>query len=163
MASRCSHRCPRRASLRVAIGLALAGLMPGAACQTTTAATTGSAGSGSGSSTGTDTTATAGATTVGTPDECQSSEDCAGTTGGPDLMCVASYDPGLGVKGPAVCSAECIAENDLTRWCQDDAGCCEGLFCREVDGFCEPPSTTSTSTGTGSSGSGSDTGTSTGG
>lgn len=81
--------------------------------------------------------ATAGATTFMAPDACGSSEEC--ETAG---LCAAPYDPadsdGAGGPGPAACVDECIEEDDLTRWCLDDASCCGELRCNAVDGFCEP-------------------------
>jgi hypothetical protein len=66
-------------------------------------------------------------------------------------FCVAPYDVGGVGKGPAACVPECVGENDLQRWCVDDDACCEGLLCREVDGFCEAPDVPGTDTGTSSS------------
>ncbi len=99
---------------------------------------------------GTTSSTTTGATTTPTqpPDACESTEDCGDGNG----FCVAPYDVGEG-RGPAVCGPECVAENEVQRWCTDHEACCEGLLCREVDGFCEPPDfpTTDSSTGSGTS------------
>ncbi|MEM6993389.1 MAG: hypothetical protein AAF721_22945 [Myxococcota bacterium] len=119
-----------------------------AACQRAPAGTsTGSAsGAGSGS------TGPATSTTFMDPDACMSSEDCE-TEGN----CVAPYDPmppdaEVG-HGPASCAEPCIEENDLSKWCIDDAACCGLLRCNDVDGFCEPATTPTDGTSSSSGGS----------
>ncbi len=78
------------------------------------------------------------------PSPCESSEAC-----GDDLFCVAPWDAGTGQRGEAACIPACVGTNALDRWCIDDAACCEGLRCNEVDGFCLPlPEATSTGSDT---------------
>ena len=73
---------------------------------------------------------TGGSTAVPGPDACEVSEDC------DDRFCVAPYDAGASQRGPAACVDMCVEQDDLARWCIDDASCCEGLSCNGVDGFC---------------------------
>jgi hypothetical protein len=105
-----------------------------------------------------------GTTSVPGPDACEASEDCEGQ------FCVAPYDAGASQRGAAACVATCVGQDDLVRWCIDDAACCEGLSCNAVDGFCVAGAVDEgTSTGIGttdpgasSSGSGSETSSSSG-
>lgn len=81
-------------------------------------------------------------TTFSTPLACAQSSDCEKTIA---PFCVAPYDPGSRrIEDPA-CVTECVSEGDLARACRDDAGCCEGLLCNVVDGFCAPEPVASTS------------------
>ena len=93
-------------------------------------------------------TSQAGSTTgapIGAPDACMGAEEC------PEAFCVAPWDAELGQRGAAECVAECIAVDDLTRYCIDDASCCEGARCNRADGLCAPES--AESSGTSDSGS----------
>ena len=136
--------------VRIAGLVLAAGLLgcSGGSSTSTSATDTESGGTSSTSSSG------AAATTTQPPDMCESTEDDCAEEG---LFCVAPYDAGGGGKGVAACVPECVAERDIQRWCIDDDACCEGLLCREVDGYCEPPdlpgtgSGSSTGTGTGTS------------
>lgn len=90
--------------------------------------------------------ATQSGSTTGAPDACMAGDDC------PDAFCVAPWDAELGQRAPAECVAECITNDDLTRFCIDDASCCEGSRCNAGDGLCaaeaaESSSTDSTTTG----------------
>lgn len=95
------------------------------------------------STTGTGTT-TGSATTFADASACERSRDC--DQGSPH--CVAPYDPGVGEIGASVCVAACVDAGDLARACVDDDGCCAGLLCNPVDGFCaaEPADETTSST-----------------
>ena len=82
-----------------------------------------------------------------------------------DDNCVAPYDPydpgEVSGKGAPICVDDCVAVNELQKWCMDNDACCQGLRCRSIDGLCEPsPHATSTgsTTDTGTTGSGSTTG-----
>lgn len=93
---------------------------------------------------------TGGSTTAEDPDACMASSDCT------DAVCVAPWDADLGQRGPAACVLECIADDDLARFCLDDASCCDGSLCNLADGLCAPESaestgstTADTATGTG--------------
>lgn len=81
-------------------------------------------------------------TTFSTPLACTQSSDCEKTVA---PFCVAPYDPGSGTIEDAACVTECVSVGDLARACRDDAGCCEGLLCSAVDGFCTPEPVASTS------------------
>lgn len=96
-----------------------------------------------------------GGSTTGTPDACMASSDCS------DAFCVAPWDAALGQRGPAECVAECIADDDLTRFCLEDASCCEGSRCNAADGLCARVSEASSSTSAGDSTGASTSGTST--
>ena len=141
-----------------------------AACGDDANGGTTSSGGGDDASTGTGTgtgTGTEGSDpTFGGNPPCEHSSECADTMDAAMPYCVAPYDPGTSVRGESVCVQTCVAEDDLGRWCVDDAACCEGLRCNEVDGFCLPRSGGSSSTGadsttdvTGTDGSGSSSGT----
>ncbi|MEM6290225.1 MAG: hypothetical protein AAGA54_03140 [Myxococcota bacterium] len=67
------------------------------------------------------------------PGACERSSDCE-TEDAP--LCAASYDPGTQTVGEGTCVTSCIRADDLSRFCVDDEGCCEGLSCNRVDGFC---------------------------
>ncbi|MGH1343421.1 MAG: hypothetical protein ACRBN8_17815 [Nannocystales bacterium] len=97
-------------------------------------------------------------TTFSAPLSCLRSNDCSETSA---PFCVAPYDPGSGSIEEAACVTDCVAVGDLARACVDDDGCCEGLRCNPVDGFCAPEATESTSSGS-SSGGDTDTDTSSG-
>lgn len=86
-----------------------------------------------------------GGSTTGAPDACMGADEC------PEAFCVAPWDAELGQRGAAECMAECIAVDDLTRFCIDDASCCEGARCNRADGLCAPES--AESSGTSSTGS----------
>ena len=96
---------------------------------------------------------TGGSTAVPGPDACEVSEDCdAG-------FCVAPYDAGASQRGPAACVDMCVGQDDLVRWCIDDASCCAGLSCNGVDGFCVAGMVGTGSSGTdGTTSSGSESG-----
>ncbi len=81
-------------------------------------------------------------TTFSAPPSCGLSRECEKTVA---PFCVAPYDPGSGTIEDATCVTECVSVGDLARACRDDAGCCEGLLCNEVDGFCAPEAVASTS------------------
>lgn len=114
---------------------------------------------GSASSAGNATSTSGGAsTTFEDPDACVSSQDCE-TEGN----CVAPYDPmppdAPLDRGPSSCTQACINDNELRKWCIDNASCCGVLRCNPVDGFCEPAGSplgddTGSATGTDSSGTG---------
>jgi hypothetical protein len=88
----------------------------------------------------------AGSTTATDRDACEASSDC------DDARCVASWDAALDERGPAECVSECVGDTDLARFCLDDAACCDGLRCNEVDGLCTPiEAGTSSTTGAGTS------------
>jgi hypothetical protein len=110
--------------------------------------------SGSATSSGTTSSGTAESSSTGSgtgmPSVCMTSTDC-----GEEGHCVAPYDPGGGGLGEATCVPECTVEDDLLRWCIDDASCCMGLRCRAVDGFCVPPTDGGSSGSSGSSSGGS--------
>ena len=87
-------------------------------------------------STGADTTGGSGGPgSTGFPpaDACEGTEDCE-----EEMFCVAPYDMGAAQRGEAACVSMCVGAAELNRWCIDDAACCEGLVCNEVDGFCVP-------------------------
>jgi hypothetical protein len=90
-------------------------------------------------------TTSEGSSTTGALDTCMGADEC------PEAFCVAPWDAELGQRGAAECVAECIAVDDLTRFCIDDASCCEGARCNRADGLCAPESAESSGTsGTGS-------------
>jgi hypothetical protein len=77
-------------------------------------------------------------------DECQGSQDCM------DAFCVGPYDPVTQVRGIYQCVPTCVEAMDETRWCSDDAACCDpGARC-SARGYCEvdPPGATDTDTDT---------------
>lgn len=84
--------------------------------------------------------ATQGGSTTGAPDACMGGGDC------PEAFCVAPWDAALGQRGTAECVAECIADDDLTRFCIDDASCCEGSRCNAGDGLCAAVAESSSTT-----------------
>jgi len=81
-------------------------------------------------------------TTFSAPLGCTQSSECAETSA---PFCVAAYDSGSGTIEEAACVTECVDVGDLARACRDDDGCCEGLRCNPVDGFCAPEPAESTS------------------
>ncbi len=83
------------------------------------------------------------------PGACERSSDCEPEDA---PFCAAPYDPGTQAVGEGACVASCIRADDLARFCLDDAGCCEGLSCNPVDGFCQGESGSSSGTGGSSSG-----------
>jgi hypothetical protein len=95
---------------------------------------------------------TSGAATSGTANTCQATADCMGG------RCVAPWDATSEVRGEFACEFACVALIDETRWCADDASCCEPAARCTARGYCiiegESTSTSgdATSTGTGSTG-----------
>lgn len=73
------------------------------------------------------------------PNSCQSTIECdAGR------FCTAGFDGDIGIFA---CREGCIADFDETRWCVDDAGCCEpGSIC-QGRGYCVPAGATSSESG----------------
>jgi hypothetical protein len=120
----------------------------GAACTGDSVPATSDGGTETDATSTSGTSAASAATGTQPPPECESTKDCETEGTGPGGFCVAPFDTGEGM-GPAVCVPECLGENDNQRWCIDDAACCDGLTCHEVDGYCQPPDFPATSTGTG--------------
>lgn len=100
-----------------------------------------------------------GPSTVGIPDECDVSGDCA-----PGELCVAPFDPDLGPegKGPNECVTECVVLMDELRWCLDATACCDPEAECTDRGYCELPGESTGDDGSSTS-DGGDTGTTSGG
>ncbi len=82
-----------------------------------------------------------GPVTAASDDECEGSIDCdAGE------VCMATFD---GDIGEFECRAACIPDRDETRWCVDDAACCEIDSVCSQRGYCLPPAATGTTTSDG--------------
>lgn len=92
--------------------------------------------------------------TTGPIDACGASDECS------EAFCVAPWDTEQVARGPAACSLDCVADDDLSRFCIDDAACCGGSRCNEADGLCAAidPGTSSGSSSESSSGSSSGSG-----
>lgn len=101
-----------------------------------------------------------GPSTVGIPDDCDVSGDCA-----PGELCVAPFDPELGPegKGPNECVTECVVLMDELRWCLDATACCDPEAECTDRGYCELPGESTGDDGSSSSSDGGDTGTTGGG
>ena len=61
---------------------------------------------------------------------CESTLECADGE-----ACIATFD---GDIGEFECAASCIGDMDETRWCLDDAGCCEASSICSERGYCTP-------------------------
>jgi hypothetical protein len=118
--------------------------------------TTGEPGSTTGGSTGGSTSdADSGPATVGIPDECDVSGDCAGGE-----FCVAPFVPEYGPegKGPNECVSECVVLMDELRWCLDAVACCDPEAECTDRGYCELPGGDTDGSSSGSDSGGSSTG-----
>lgn len=109
---------------------ALLANVPG--CERAGAATT--SGAAETSSAADSTGGVTGETTYTSPSACAATDECA------DGFCVAPYDAGAGTgaagMGAPVCVPQCVPADALQLWCLDDAACCAGLRCNEIDGLC---------------------------
>lgn len=96
------------------------------------------------------TTTTTGPSSVGIPDECTVSADCA--DGEP--FCVAPFDQSAGPEGKGAyeCVSDCVMNMDEDRWCADAAVCCDPLAECTDRGYCVEPGSTGGSESSGSSG-----------
>lgn len=116
---------------------------------TTTSTTTG--GSTSTSTSSSSSTTTEGGNTFGEVDDCLLTNDCPA-----GLYCVAPFDQSLGPEGKGLneCVADCVDIMDETRWCTDEAACCDPTAECTDRGYCVHPSdSTGGDTGTGTAGS----------
>jgi hypothetical protein len=66
--------------------------------------------------------------TGGEGDQCGSTQDCGG-----DLICAAQFN---GDIGRFECQDVCIPTMDETRWCMDDAACCDAAATCGPRGYC---------------------------
>lgn len=98
------------------------------------------------------TTTTDGPSSVGIPDECAVSSDCADGE-----LCVAPFDQSAGPEGKGAyeCVSDCVVMMDEDRWCADAAACCDPSAECTDRGYCVyPDDTTGGSEGDGSSSGG---------
>jgi hypothetical protein len=86
--------------------------------------------------------------TGGQGDDCASSAECGG-----NLVCGATFD---GDIGRFQCQAACVPTMDESRWCIDDAACCDTTASCGPRGYCmiseDVDTGVDTGTGTGTSG-----------
>lgn len=92
------------------------------------------------SSTGTSATSSGSSGETGVPGE---GEPCSAAAPCPDATFCAAPDAGGTVVGAGdyTCSAICVALDDVSRWCLDDAACCDATARCEL-GLCRGPSGT---------------------